>query len=137
MVADAGNGRPRAGDRPRGPITGRSRRGCGGVPARCISSSADAIWARRAIPAAEFELALDGVVRDRWTLTFDERNFLRFLDIPEVSHRTGDYARLTVASRAAGGDARGRRCRAAVRHSVGERMLYGFGEGWHEEEYDR
>lgn len=92
----------------------------------------------RGDPAAEFELILDGVVRDRWTLTFDERNFLRFLDIPDgVAAGTGGYARLAISSRSAGGD--GRRAAAGVRQfdiqSSGQ-MLYAFGEGWHEAESD-
>lgn len=89
-------------------------------------------------PAAEFELALDGVVRDRWILTFDERNFLRFLDIPEgLAGADGDYARLTVVSRAVGDD--GRRAPVAVRQfdvQSRSRLVYGFADGWHEMEYD-
>jgi len=89
-------------------------------------------------PAAEFELALDGVVRDRWTLTFDERNFLRFLEIPEgLESADRDYARLTVVSRAMSAD--GRRVPVAVRQfdiQSRSRLVYGFGEGWHEMEYD-
>jgi len=89
-------------------------------------------------PAAEFELALDGVVRDRWTLTFDERNFLRFLDLPDGAARgDGNYARLTIVSRAGGGD--GRRAPVGVRQfdiQSTQQMIYGFGEGWHEDEYD-
>ena len=92
----------------------------------------------RGDPAADFELTLDGVVRDRWTLTFDERNFLRFLDIPEgIAPGTGGYARLAIESRSVGGDSR--RAPVGVRQfdiqSAGQ-MLYAFGEGWHEEEYD-
>ena len=92
----------------------------------------------RGDPAAEFELTLDGVVRDRWTLTFDERNFLRFLDIPEgIASGPGGYARLAITSRSAGGDRR--LAAVGVRQfdvqSAG-RTLYAFGEGWHEEEYD-
>ncbi|MBI2828686.1 MAG: hypothetical protein HYX77_05385 [Acidobacteria bacterium] len=92
----------------------------------------------RGDPAAEFQLTLDEVVRDRWTLTFDERNFLRFLDIPEgIAPGTGGYARLAITSRSGGGDHR--RAAVGVRQfdiqSAGH-MLYAFGEGWHEEEYD-
>jgi hypothetical protein len=89
-------------------------------------------------PAAEFELELDGIVRDRWTLTFEDRNFLRFLEIPEGLGGAGqDYARLTVASHAAGNDLR--RAPVAVRQfdiQSRSRLLYGFAEGWHEMEYD-
>src|SRR5262245_37943810 len=89
-------------------------------------------------PVAEFELALDGVVRDRWTLTFEERSFLRFLDIPEgLGGADRDYARLTVVSRAMSGD--GRRAPVAVRQfdiQSRSRLVYGFADGWHEMEYD-
>ena len=87
-------------------------------------------------PAADFELSLDGSIRDRWTLTVDERNFLRFIDIPEGLPGTG-YGRLTIASRSA--DADSRRALVAVRQfdlQPADRMLYGFAEGWHEEELD-
>jgi len=89
-------------------------------------------------PAAEFELSLDGVVRDRWSLTVDQRNFLRFLDLPDgMATIPGSYGRLTIASRTVGGD--GRRAPVAVRQfdiQAASQMLYAFGEGWHEEEYD-
>jgi hypothetical protein len=88
-------------------------------------------------PAADFELALDGTVRDRWTLTFEDRNFLRFLDIPDGLAPGPGYGRLTIASRSADGDAR--RAVVGVRQfdiQPAARMLFGFGEGWHEEELD-
>jgi hypothetical protein len=88
-------------------------------------------------PAAEFALTLDGAVRDRWTLTVEERNFLRFLDIPEGLATGSGYGRLTIASQSAGGDAR--RALVGVRQfdiQPADRMLFGFGEGWHEEELD-
>ena len=87
-------------------------------------------------PSAEIELALDGQVLDRWTLSPAERNSLRFLDLPATAGE-GDYALLTVSSRSAGGDAR--RAPLAVRQFDAQdaaRLLYGFGEGWHELEYD-
>jgi hypothetical protein len=88
-------------------------------------------------PAADFELSLDGAVRDRWTLTVDERNFLRFLDIPDGVATGLGYVRLTIASHSEGGDAR--RALVGVRQfdiQPADRMLFGFGEGWHEEELD-
>jgi hypothetical protein len=89
-------------------------------------------------PDSEFELTVDGEIVDRWTLTVGQRNFLRFLDLPRgVAEGPGAYARLTVASRAVGGE--GRRASVAVRQfdiQPTNRMLYGFGEGWHEAEYD-
>ena len=88
-------------------------------------------------PAAEFELTIDGVVRDRWSATVEERNSLRFLDLPDGLAGRGDYAEVTVVARAAGGGAA--RVPAAVRQfdvQPQARMLYGFGEGWHELESD-
>jgi len=89
-------------------------------------------------PAAQFELALDGVVRDRWVLTVAQRNFLRFLDIPDgIAGGDGPYGRLTVVSHAVGGD--GRRAPVGVRQfdiQSSDRLLHGFAEGWHEMEYD-
>lgn len=88
-------------------------------------------------PAADFEMALDGTVIDRWTLTFDQRNFLRFLDLPRgVPAGDGDYARLTVSARPAAGAAR--RAPVAIRQfdvQASNRIVYGFGPGWHEDEY--
>jgi hypothetical protein len=89
-------------------------------------------------PAAEFELALDGVVRDRWVLELADRNFLRFLDMPDgLAPGEGEYARLTVVSRPADGG--GRRAATAVRQfdvQSSGRLVHGFAEGWHEVEYD-
>jgi transmembrane protein TMEM260 (protein O-mannosyltransferase) len=88
-------------------------------------------------PAAEFELDVDGRVRDRWTLSVEERNSLRFVDLPEGLAGEGQYARLRVSSRASGGD--GQRAPAAVRQfdiQPASRLIYGFGEGWHELEYE-
>jgi hypothetical protein len=87
-------------------------------------------------PAADFELSLDGTVRDRWTLSVGDRNFLRFLDIPDGVPGSG-YSRLSMSSRSAGSD--GRRAIVGVRQfdiQPADRMVYGFAEGWHEEELD-
>jgi hypothetical protein len=88
-------------------------------------------------PDAEFELSIDGVLVDRWRLSFAERNFLRFIDLPEGLPSASDrYARLLIASHPAGGEAR--RAPVAIRQfdaQPASRVIYGFGEGWHEEEY--
>jgi hypothetical protein len=96
-------------------------------------------------PAAEFELVVDGVLVDRWRLSVIERNALRFVDLPQgLPARTqpgqpserADYARLLIASRTADGDSR--RAAVAVRQfdvQPATRIIFGFGEGWHEEEY--
>ena len=88
-------------------------------------------------PAADFELAVDGTVRDRWTASADGRNFLRFLDLPDGLVGAGDYARLTIAARPA--ESNRRLAAVAVRQfdiQPAGRMIAAFGEGWHEEEYD-
>jgi hypothetical protein len=89
-------------------------------------------------PPAEFELDVDGVVRDRWTLTVEQRNFVRFLDLPDgLEAGGGSYAPLTIASRAAG--AAGARAPVGIRQfdiQSADRVLYAFAEGWHEDEYD-
>jgi hypothetical protein len=87
-------------------------------------------------PSAAFELSVDDIVRDRWELSVDQRNFLRFLDLPEGIAGSGDYARLTIAVRSVDP---ARRAAVAVRQfdiQPAHQMVFGFGEGWHEEEYD-
>lgn len=88
-------------------------------------------------PPASFELSVDGVVRDRWVLSVDQRNFLRFLDLPEgIDADNGGYARLTIGAQSLGDP---RRAAVAVRQfdmQPAHQMVFGFGEGWHEEEYD-
>jgi hypothetical protein len=84
--------------------------------------------------AATLELAADGRVLDRWTVTASERNFLRFVDVPAGAlDGAGRYATLTVrADRAAA-----RRADVAVRQfdiAPASVLVWGFGEGWHEAE---
>lgn len=86
-------------------------------------------------PAAELELAIDGRLVDRWTLTVEERNFLRFIDLPGSIAGEGAYARLTIAARPIGDGSR--RAEVAVRQfdvQSADRLVYGFGPGWHEAE---
>lgn len=89
-------------------------------------------------PSARFELSLDGVVLDRWTLSVQQRNFLRFLAVPVGLPRgPRTYAPLTILSRPEGD--LGRRAAVAVRQfdiQPLSRLLWAFGEGWHEAEYD-
>lgn len=88
-------------------------------------------------PAAEISLAIDDRIIDRWNLTVDERNFIRFIDLPEgVPAGHGMYARLTIRSRSTEGE--GARAEVAIRQfdaQGADRIVYGFGEGWHEDEY--
>jgi hypothetical protein len=68
----------------------------------------------------------------------DQRNFLRFLDLPDgLGSGDGAYARLTITSHAVDGGER--RAAVAVRQfdiQSTQQLVYGFAEGWHEEEYD-
>jgi hypothetical protein len=87
-------------------------------------------------PAAQFELAIDGRIIDRWMLTVEERNFLRFVDGLDANGAVdGVYAHLTIASHAIGAGAL--RAAVAIRQfdaQSADRIIYGFGEGWHEAE---
>ena len=87
-------------------------------------------------PAADFELALDGVVRDRWTLTVDERNFLRFLDIPGGTARRRRLRPPDDCRRAAPAATRGGRWSACGSSTSSRRIgcSTALREGWHEEE---
>ncbi len=87
-------------------------------------------------PDAECELAIDGVLIDRWRLSVGERNFLRFVELPQgLPAGATAYARLTITARAASATGR---AEVAIRQfdvQPASRLVYGFGEGWHEEEY--
>ena len=88
-------------------------------------------------PSAELTLAIDGEIRDRWTVSVGERNFLRFVEFPDGLPTGDGPALLTVASRSPG--ATERRATVGIRQfdlQSADRIVYGFGEGWHEEEYD-
>jgi hypothetical protein len=59
------------------------------------------------------------------------------MELPEGLPGSGDYARLTIASRPAGGDRRA--VPVGVRQfdvQPASRVIWAFGEGWHEAEYD-
>jgi hypothetical protein len=89
--------------------------------------------------AALFELVIDEQVRDRWTLSPEERNFLRFLDLPGGLPGPGDYAVITVSSLPAIRGTVPRRVPVAVRQfdiQPATQVIFGFGQGWHEDEYD-
>ncbi len=119
----------------RGPIVGYVRRNRGPmhmmIGGRHLGGAADG--------AVAFEMALDGLVLDRWRLTFAERNFLRFVPLPDGIPAGPDaYARLVVTSRPDSLD-RARSVPVAVRQFDVQpitRIIYGFGEGWHEAEYE-
>jgi hypothetical protein len=86
-------------------------------------------------PDAELRLFVDDVLIDAWTLGRAEGPFLRFIDLPAGSLAgSSAYATLRVESRAPGG---GPPPEVAIRQFDAQgrdRVVYGFGEGWHEAE---
>jgi hypothetical protein len=84
---------------------------------------------------AEIELAVDGQRLDRWTLPFTDRTFLRFIDLPQGITGPGTFASLTIASHSS--DPK-RPAPVAIRQfdiQPATQMIYGYGEGWHEDEF--
>jgi hypothetical protein len=84
---------------------------------------------------AGFELAIDGQPIDRWALTLKDRNFLRFIDLPHGISGPGAFASLTIASHSV--DPK-RPAPVAIRQfdiQPAAQMIYGYGDGWHEDEY--
>ena len=92
------------------------------------------ISSRPQAPVA-FDLAIDGITAATWTLEPGGR-FLHFFDVPSgLASGLGGYATLTIAARTTGGTP----APVAVRQfdiQPARRMIYGFGEGWYDEEYD-
>jgi hypothetical protein len=88
-------------------------------------------------PDAEFELAVDGQVLDRWRLRADAPNFLRFLDLPDgLPGIARNYTPLTIVAHTIGN---GRRAVVAVRQfdvRPDGHLIWAFGDGWHEAESD-
>jgi len=82
-------------------------------------------------PPAAFEMAIDGTVVDRWTVSAKDPSFLRFVDLSSgIPGPEGSYATVTI--RAAGSP-------AAIRQFDFQplgRAIIGFGPGWHEDEFD-
>lgn len=88
-------------------------------------------------PDAELELTVDGRVVDTWSLSLAERNFLRFVDLFEGLPGDGAYAHLTIRARPVGTGTG--RAEVAIRQfdaQSADDLVYGFGAGWHEQEYD-
>lgn len=90
-------------------------------------------------PPIDFALTIDDVVVERWTLDPAQGpGALRFIDLPAgLPAGPGEYAHLSISARSA---VAGRPTPpVAVRQfdiqSAGT-LMYGFGEGWHEAEYD-
>ena len=84
---------------------------------------------------AEVELAIDGRRVGSWPLPLTDRNFLRFIDVPQGTAGPGAFASLTIASRSL--DPK-RPAPVAIRQfdiQPATQMIYGYGEGWHEDEF--
>jgi hypothetical protein len=90
-------------------------------------------------PATIFELTIDDMVIEQWTLNpASDPNLLRFIDLPGgLPAGTGDFAHLSISARSA---TPGRPTPdVAVRQfdmQSADTLIYGFGEGWHEAEYE-
>jgi hypothetical protein len=91
-------------------------------------------------PAAVFTLSIDGVPIETWNVDVAAGgiSFLRFIDLPGgLPPGNGEYARLTIAARAE--PASRPTPQVAIRQfdiQSSDTLVYGFGEGWHEEEYE-
>jgi hypothetical protein len=87
---------------------------------------------------ADLELAVDGVVVERWVVTTDAPRFLRFLELPEgVLAGSGNYATLSIRSRI---DVPSESAAVFVRQFDIQpitRLIYAYGEGWHSQELDK
>ncbi len=111
----------------RKPVLGHVRRQAGPMHAviggRHLGTAADA--------PAEFEMTLDGAAIDRWTVTAADPGFLRFVELPAgTGGPDGTYATLSIRASSSP---------VAVRRfdiQPVSRAIFGFGPGWHEEEYD-
>jgi hypothetical protein len=91
-------------------------------------------------PPVVFMASIDGIAIDTWTVEPGPGgvSFLRFVDLPDgLPPGTGDYARLIITARAEPSSLP--TPPVAIRQfdiqSSGT-MIWGFGEGWHEAEYD-
>jgi hypothetical protein len=89
--------------------------------------------------SAVFTLAIDGQTIEQWTLDpAAAPTFLRFIDLPAgLSSAAGAFAHLQISARHV--DAGKPPPPVAVRQfdiQAASTLIYGFGEGWHEEEYE-
>ena len=85
------------------------------------------------------DLAIDGRTVESWRVDpANGANFLRVIALPDgVADGPGAYATLTISARADGGD--GPPPPIAIRQfdlQSAPTLMYGFGDGWHEEEYE-
>jgi hypothetical protein len=91
-------------------------------------------------PPVVFTLSIDGTSVESWSIEPGAGgvSFLRFIDLPNgLPAGTGDYAELIITARAE--PASRPTPQVAVRQfdiQAAGTLIYGFGEGWHEAEYD-
>jgi hypothetical protein len=91
-------------------------------------------------PPVVLTLTIDGTAIETWTVEPGPggASFLRFVDLPNgLPPGTGEYARLVITARAE--PASRPTPPIAIRQfdiQSKDTLIYGFGEGWHEAEYD-
>jgi hypothetical protein len=91
-------------------------------------------------PSVVFTVSIDGMPVETWKVEPGPggASFLRFVDLPGgLPPGDGDYAMLTITARAE--PASRPTPPVAIRQfdiQSSETLIYGFGEGWHEAEYD-
>jgi hypothetical protein len=91
-------------------------------------------------PPVVFSASIDGTLVQSWTVDSGPGgvSFLRFVDLPNgLPPGAGDYARFIVSARAE--PASRATPQVAIRQfdiQPAGTLIYGFGEGWHEAEYD-
>ena len=91
-------------------------------------------------PPVVLTLSIDGASVETWNVdpAAGGISFLRFIDLPRgLPPGSGEYARLTIAARAE--PASRPTPEVAIRQfdiQSADTLVYGFGEGWHEEEYE-
>jgi hypothetical protein len=84
---------------------------------------------------AEVAASIDGREIDRWTLRYSERNFLRFIRLPDGIDGAGAFATVTIQSHSI--DPK-RAAPVAIRQfdmQPASRLIWGYGAGWHEAEF--
>lgn len=91
-------------------------------------------------PPVIFDLAIEGTTIETWRVdpAAGGISFLRFIDLPRgLPPGSGEYARLTISARA---EPPSRQTPQVVIRQFDIQssgtFIYGFGEGWHEEEYE-
>jgi hypothetical protein len=83
---------------------------------------------------AEVTLAVDGRAIEHWPVALEDRNVLRFIDLPQGIDGQGPFASLTISSRPLDGKGA---APVAVRQfdiQPAAQLIYAYGEGWHEAE---